>query len=254
MKGEDHEEVEKMLMDLEGPLLEQVGQLKAVAREAAVPLLNQAKELASEGVFLGAATAKLEEMKSRMATKDDSADQSAERKKLVLELEGELVDKVGQLKSPLRETVVPVLNEALKLAQRRPESRQREGGPAQTSLGLWGGAPRQAAKARRCFKIHCRFKTHPAAKTHCTAEIHWAATARHCFQARRAAKAGRTAKRESRSPVGRSPTGRRAAGQQASRRSPPTSTPTSTSSSTRSNSSTLATTTAPSAPARPKRC
>ena len=116
MSPQENAELELLAAELDGPLVEEIGRLKdAQQREAIVPLLNQARELAGAGE-LGQAKAKVAELKSRMVTKGDSADQAAQRKKLVMELQGDLSEKVGQLKNPQRETLTPVFNEALKLA------------------------------------------------------------------------------------------------------------------------------------------
>jgi len=63
----DNAELEKLQADLDITLGEQISKLPVAAREAVVPLFNQAKKLAADGE-LGPARAKVAELKSRMGT------------------------------------------------------------------------------------------------------------------------------------------------------------------------------------------
>jgi hypothetical protein len=121
LPAEDDALLEQLQLELDGPLVEQVGSLPMQAREAALPLLNQAKALAEDGDYAGA-KAKVLELKKQLggqqaAKPHDNDDEAAQRKKLAGELQGALVEQVARLKSPQRDPLLKLLNEAMKLAK-----------------------------------------------------------------------------------------------------------------------------------------
>jgi ADP-ribosyltransferase exoenzyme len=115
VKAEENAELELLQAELDGSLVEQVGGLPGEAREALLPLLNEAKALAEDGDVAGA-KAKVQELRRRLAASAPPPDEAAQRKALTAELQGHLVEEVAKLKSPHRDPLLRLFNEALKLA------------------------------------------------------------------------------------------------------------------------------------------
>lgn len=114
VSGEDNSELEKLSDQLDGPLVEQVAKLPTETREEAVTLLNQAKVLVEQS-DLGAAKAKVEELRRKLGLGDSP--EQAERKSLLAQLQGRLVEEVAKRKSPGREELIQLVNDAMKLAK-----------------------------------------------------------------------------------------------------------------------------------------
>ncbi|MCE9661716.1 MAG: hypothetical protein K8R60_24595 [Burkholderiales bacterium] len=114
VKAEENAELELLQAELDGSLVEQVGGLPGEAREALLPLLNEAKALAEDG-DVAAAKLKVQELKRKLGA-NKPTDDAAERKALTAELQGRLVEEVAKLKSPQRDPLLRLFNEALKLA------------------------------------------------------------------------------------------------------------------------------------------
>lgn len=115
INNEENGELEKLQMELDGPLVETVGKLPNPPRDTLVALLNQAKALAADG-DLGGAKGKVQELKRGMGSQGGSSEQD-ERQALLGQLQGQLVGQVAQLKNPQRDPLIAALNEAIKLAK-----------------------------------------------------------------------------------------------------------------------------------------
>lgn len=117
VKAEETAELEQLQAELDGTLVEQVGMLPGGTRDALLPLLQEAQALAGDG-DVAAAKLKVQELKRRLGAGSGSgpADDSAQRKALTAELQGRLVEEVGKVRSPYREPLVRLVNEAMKLA------------------------------------------------------------------------------------------------------------------------------------------
>jgi hypothetical protein len=115
VQAEDHAALDQLQAELDGILVDQVGALPGPAREAVLPLLHEAQALAEDG-DLGAAKAKVQELKRKLGADQGAPDEAAQRKALIGELQGPLVGEVGRLKSPQRDLPLRLFNEAVKLA------------------------------------------------------------------------------------------------------------------------------------------
>ena len=114
VKAEDNAELDKLQAELDGPLVEQVGNLPGPAREAALPLLQEAQAAAGDG-DLATAKAKVQELKRRLGATAPPVDDAAQRKALTAELQGRLVEEVGKVRSPYRDPLLRLFNDAVKL-------------------------------------------------------------------------------------------------------------------------------------------
>jgi len=78
VKAEDNAELDKLQAELDGSLVEQVGNLPGPAREAALPLLQEAQAAAGDG-DLATAKAKVQELKRRLGATAPPVDDAAQR-------------------------------------------------------------------------------------------------------------------------------------------------------------------------------
>ena len=114
VKSEDNAELEKMQAELDGTLVEQVGALPNPTRDAVLPLLQEAQAAAGDG-DLATAKAKVQELKRRLGATPPPVDDAAQRKALTAELQGPLVEAVGKVRSPYRDPLLRLFNDAVKL-------------------------------------------------------------------------------------------------------------------------------------------
>jgi hypothetical protein len=136
VSAKEHGALDALANEIDGTLVELVGRLPADKRNAAVALLNEAKELVAEGDLV-AAQAKVQEIKTRTsgsgaATSGSSGgtgssgggtggshatpDEAAIRKRLLSRLRGQLVEQIAQLPSPRRLALTAPFNDAVKEA------------------------------------------------------------------------------------------------------------------------------------------
>lgn len=114
VKMEDNAELDKLQAELDGILVEQVGALPGPEREAALPLLQQAQAAAEDG-DLATAKAKVQELRKKLGAAAPPVDDAAQKKALTAELQGTLVEAVGKVRSPYRDPLLRLFNDAVKL-------------------------------------------------------------------------------------------------------------------------------------------